>query len=185
MELLISIGIIATMSTLYIVNVRSYNQSGDLLNAAHEMANNIRLAQNFSLGLKEYDNAGTNVMPAGGWGLYMRRTALDSPPENTFYIIYADWRNNQLHWYSPDEYFRTINLPNGIRIQDLVLYNFSGGSNGRDNASITYQPPDPHVNICRNSAQCDHWAMEIILEEIATSNTITVRLNVHGLVDIN
>ena len=81
-ELLVSISIIATMSTLYIVNVRSYNKSGDLINAAHELANNIRLAQNFALGLKEADFGSGPEMPGNGWGIYIKTP-------DPFYVIYA------------------------------------------------------------------------------------------------
>lgn len=122
-ELLVSIFIIAMMSSLFLVNYHGTNKRSELGIVKQKVASDIRLAQNYSLGSKTYD--GVNV-PSGGWGI---RFAISSPSN---YIIFADKNENK--FYDQGEAVETKTLPAGITVSYL---------DGWDFYDIVYLPPDP------------------------------------------
>jgi prepilin-type N-terminal cleavage/methylation domain-containing protein len=126
-EMLVSIFIIATMSTIFLVNYHSTNKRSELGIIKQKVASDIRLVQNYSLGSKTYD--GVNV-PSGGWGIRFATSTPDS------YIIFADINENK--FYDQGEAIETKTLPAGITVSYL---------SGLDFYDIVFLPPDPECYI--------------------------------------
>ncbi len=158
-ELLVSMFIIATMSTLFMVNYHNTNKRSELGVTKQKLASDIRLAQNYSLGSKTYDGANT---PTGGWGVHFSMADLNR------YIIFADKDGN--HAYDLGEAAETKNLPVGITIDYLDPANM---------VDIIFLPPDPVTYI--NGA--NNINAVITLRENINNSTSTVSVNFFGLID--
>ena len=65
-EMVVSLGIVALIASLFIANYHAANSRSDVVMAAQKLIADIHQAQNNSLGLVQY---GTTT-PAGGWGLH-------------------------------------------------------------------------------------------------------------------
>lgn len=169
LEMVVSITIIASISGLFLANISSYRTAGDLNSAALKLATDIRELQLNALSLKEMDGS----VPAGGWGLYVRRQS----PNNTFYIRFVD--NDQGRDYDPSELVSQNFLPAGVIITEVIL-----NGSARTSGLVFFTPPDPTTTICRNSAQCtDENPAEIVLRDSA-GKTKTIKVNTFGLIDI-
>jgi len=171
-ELLVSLSIIAILTTLFLSNYRSANRRTDLVMTAQILVTDIRYAQANSLGLVKYEGA----MPGGGWGVHFS----SSEPNNNRYIIFADDNDNGL--YDDGEANeslggRLVYLPNNIIIEELNL-----GGTARAEANITFLPPDPITRL-RSGPHTDTF-LEIKLREEADGVVKTVRVNFLGLVEV-
>jgi len=190
MELIVTTSIIAIMSTLYIANYRTYNSSGELDRVAHELANDIRLMQNYALGLKQYDPGSGPIIPAG-WGIRMGNRP--SGGENLEYRLYADRDGYLKYQHSQDgnafrELYKIIKFPSDIHVQEFDV----DGNNDRY-FYIIYSPPDPQINIKRagndgvnflNNSTVYNEAV-ITLKKGDDGPTIDIIINRYGLIDIN
>ena len=164
-EMMISTFIIATLAAVTLVNYHSYGRKADLNMAAQKLASDIRRTQSYALSLKEFGG----MPPDGGWGIFCQKSGSD-------YIIYIDANNNQ--FYNAGEEYDNIALAQGVNINDLLLDGTS-----RNNLYLTFEPPDPAVYICWNSAQCDNNIAEIELSNSA-GEAKTIKVNKFGLVDV-
>jgi len=158
-ELLVSIFIIGLLSSLFLVNYRNTNQRSELGVEKQKLVSNIRLAQNYSLGSKTYDNLAT---PAGGWGVHFAQA------EPAQYFIFADINSNRA--YDSGEFKETKTLPSGITIDSL---------NPANNLDIVFLPPDPRVYV-----NGQEYANALItLKENLNNSTASVSANLFGLID--
>lgn len=162
-ELLVSISIIALLSGLILVNYHSANKRLELVNAAQKMVSDIRLTQNYALGLKEFNG----VPPSGGWGLYFNLSSSGS------YVIFADSNNDKD--YTSGEEFKIFNSPAGIEMSSVYV----GQTAVADSAVITFIPPDPTIYI--TDAEL---FIKITLKENQGNTTKTIEVNSLGLVDV-
>jgi prepilin-type N-terminal cleavage/methylation domain-containing protein len=165
-ELLINVSIIALLSGLLLVNYHLTNSRAVLVNAAQEMASNIRLTQSYALGLKDFNGAA----PSGGWGVYFILSSSGS------YIIFAD--SDGGGDYTNGEEFKTVNLPTGITISSIFLDDSNNNS-----ANIVFTPPDPAIHINGNITS-DAINVKITLKENQDNTTKTIEVNSLGLVDV-
>lgn len=164
-----SISIILLISSLTLANFHDSRSDGDLQMAAQKLASNIRKAQGFALGLKEFNGVAPPATPIGGWGLTFETS------DDTKYNVYADINDNHVEG-AGELYGKEILLPNKITLDSLVL----GGTN-RNRVYLTFRPPDPEIFICRNPAQC----VDALLITITNgTNSKTIEVNKFGLVDI-
>jgi prepilin-type N-terminal cleavage/methylation domain-containing protein len=191
MELMVSAGIIAIMSTLYIANYRTYDSSGELARVAHELVNDIRLMQNYALGLKKYDpGTGVPEMPTG-WGIRMGNRPDDE--EYREYRLYADRDGYLKYRHSQDdgasiELYRLVKFPPNIRVQEFDV----DGENDRYFYFI-FSPPDPQIYIKRAGNDGIKFLSEptvydqavITLLNESSGQTINIAVNRFGLIDIN
>jgi prepilin-type N-terminal cleavage/methylation domain-containing protein len=168
MELLVSLFIIALLSSIFLANMHYGNQQGELNMVAQKLASDIRLTQSYALGLKEFGGS----RPEGGWGIYFDET-------KNYYTIYADIGGFKV--YNIGEEFQDIKLPDSIVVNDI---RGDGGPIPNNWVHITFEPPDPTIHICRNSAQCNYNNTEIILAIKNGSETKTIFVNKLGLVDV-
>ena len=160
MELLASMFIIALLTGIFLTNYHGANQRNKLIMATQKLAGDMRMAQNYALGAKEFDGN----MPAGGWGV-----RLDTASPNN-YIIFADNDIDEYDYDSGEEY-STINLPDGVIIHSIDL----GAS-----VDIVFLPPNPDTYI--NGA--DDNTVKITLRDSNGNTTKTIEVNFFGLIDV-
>jgi len=171
LELMVSVAIIAIISTIFLSNYGSGGRKSDLIMTAQMLASNIRVAQNNALSLKHFEGS----MPAGGWGVVFNRDASE-------YVIFADVDGNTVCNNACDstsnEDVSRIALASGIIISDTLG---DGGSINR--IQVNFLPPDPQISICRNNTgQCNYSVGQIVLGD--SYNTIKININKFGLVEI-
>ena len=162
MELLTSMFIIALLSGLFFTNYHGANEQNKLILAAQKLDSDIRIAQNYALGSKEF----SGVAPSGGWGVYLAENSSD-------YIIFADINND--HTYTIGEEFRIINLSDDIITDSLNIGGFSVSS-----VDIVFLPPTPIIYI----NNVDDNTVSIILRNSKSNATKIVQVNFLGLIDI-
>ncbi len=163
-EMLVSIAILALLSTVIIANYRAGQRQVNVQNAANQLASDLRVAQNYTLSGKE--NASGNF-PTGGWGVHLVNG-------NASYILFAD--NNGNYTYDAGEEFKTLNLPNKTQISAIQI-------NGSDTSplDIVFEPPDPTTYIDGTKNNND---AEITLIETDSSKTKKVKVNCFGLIEV-
>lgn len=161
-EMLVSISIIGIMSGLLLANYHDSNKRFELVNTAQIVAGNVRLAQNFTLGLKEFGA----LTPVGGWGVHFDKDA-------NSYAIFADIDGNNVYDVS-EKYDKNTDLPIGVAIESISV-----GGTGGASADIVFLPPDP-VTYINESSSTD---MIITLKD--TNNTVkSVFVNYLGLIEV-
>lgn len=176
-ELIVSTFIIGLISTIFMANYHYGGQVGKVSMEAQKLVSDIRRAQSYTLGLKEFKG----IRPDGGWGVYFNKQGGNEYK----YIIFADYgdgsggSNNQKYNNDSgfDETFQTVDLSNNIEISDIKIDNAS-----KNILHLTFEPPDPAIYICDNVGSCGNEA-EIILTDV-DGNTKTVLVNIFGLVDV-
>jgi len=160
MELLASMFIIALLTGIFLVNYHGTNERNKLIAATQKLASDIRMAQNYALGSKEFDGD----IPLGGWGVHLDTTS----PNN--YIIFADNDIGEYDYDSGEEY-STINLPDGVTVDSIDL---------GDSVDIVFLPPNPDTYI---EGVKDN-TVKITLKDNKGNTTKTVEVNFFGLIDV-
>lgn len=175
-EVLVSLSIIVVLSIVSLANFHSYKSQGDLSMAAHKLVSDIRQVQGYALSLKEY--APISDCPDGGWGLYAEESG-------TSYVLFADSDSDDIY-NAVNETYNTINLPDGIFMREFLGNGGAMPGGPNTEVHITYEPPDPVIMLCRGTVNCtqDYNDIEIILEN-SNGDTISVIVNIVGLVDVN
>lgn len=181
-EMIVSISIIVLLTTLFLANYRSGQRSSELSLAAQKLASDIRLAQNYSLGAKEFNGS----VPQGGWCIYIN----NSSNYKTLYVLGADYLaggNKQCNvWASPSsELFKQVDLPSGITIDQIVAHKNSDSTNYYINGTIdiVFIPPDPTTSI-RDRVPYDYVDVSITLKD-QNNNTKKVKVNFLGMIDVD
>lgn len=144
-------------------NYHKTNKRSELGLIKQKLASDIRLAQNYSLGLKTFD--GLNP-PSGGWGAHF------SLADPTHYIIFADKDGDYRYNYDSDK-DKAIEikiLPAGLAIDSLSPAN---------PLDIVFLPPDPVTYINQSAAT----SAQIILRENINNSTAAISVNSFGLID--
>ncbi len=170
MEMIASIAIIGIIFSIFLANYRGTNNRSELVGAAQKLASDIRLAQNYSLGLKKASDTDADP-PPGGWGVYVDEASAS-------YILFADKNapdGNRI--YDNGEKFREIFLPDGVMINTNGI---SVGGASAQTSAIVFFPPDP-VTYISNSSTTD---ISITLKD-RNNSTLAVKVNFLGLVEVN
>ena len=151
------------MAGIFFANYRGGGVKTDLIGATQKLSSDIRLAQNFSLGTKEF----YNVTPLGGWGIHLEGG-------NNNYIIFADDNGNYEYDEDNNEIYSTIKLPTNIAISALEVDNLVNF------VDIVFHPPDPqvYINTERNKR------LEITVRENVNQTTEMIEVNFLGLIDV-
>jgi type II secretory pathway pseudopilin PulG len=167
-EIIIVIGIFVGLISVTIVNYRSGSRQSQLLLAAQELAANIRLAQNYAIGSKDFvdpDDPTFIQSPQGGWGIY---ASLNNP---NYYQIVVDLNGD----HSKDEVFRTINLPNNVVIEQI-----KDNSGIVNDGTVFFEPPNPQTFINNEASN----QIVFILKDEVEITTIQITVNFFGLVEV-
>ena len=178
MELIVSISIMVTMTAVFLVNYNTHARSNKLVQAGNDLASIYRLALNNGLGLVKYNN----VVPAGGWGVHISTIS-----SNTSYVLFADLNNNQQ--YNTGEGVtsyggRTVNLPDGIVIQNDMFANNTLGNTPVQYADVVFMAPHPTIYIETIPTHPNAEDLLIVFEDESSNFTKVIAINFLGLVDI-
>ncbi|MHB8903933.1 MAG: prepilin-type N-terminal cleavage/methylation domain-containing protein [Patescibacteria group bacterium] len=176
-ELVVSLGIIAVITVLFMANYRTGNKRTDLIMTAQKIVADIHMAQNNALGLVKYNG----LVPAGGWGIAFNKT--------NQYTMFADLNQPNTGGYMDYDSATEGNINYGARVTDISPGVFisslkidSSGPN-LDTANVTFLPPDPITNIYHAGATST--VLEITVTELGnTNNNKTIRVNFLGLVEV-
>ncbi|RLC38234.1 hypothetical protein DRH27_02765 [Candidatus Falkowbacteria bacterium] len=188
-EMLVSISIIAVISGIYLMNYKAADNQFLLDQAVQQLAGDIRRAQNYALGQKEFNDS----PPAGGWGLFFEI----NPPNNQYYVLFADVDGDNFYSGSTENFGngnkKKINFPEKIDIDNVIITKSSGPSEINKN-TITFKAPDAFIQICDmagpscNEISDDYYEMKIIVDDDIrpnkTGNTRSITINKYGLIDI-
>jgi prepilin-type N-terminal cleavage/methylation domain-containing protein len=171
-ELIVSTTIIGLVTGLFLANYSSANRRTDLVMTAQKVVADIHLAQNYALGLARYGTSTATYVPTGGWGVRFDLGNLG----NNQYVIFADKDGNKK--YDSGEAVEGFGaqanyLPDNIKIQSLSV----------SPANITFLPPDPITTIS-NGISASSTSVDIVLNDIKTNATKTIRVNFLGLVEV-
>lgn len=176
-EMIVSLAVVMFIATIFIYNYQDNNKRTDLIMASQVLVSDIHRTQNNALGLLQYGDQ----VPPGGWGLYFDTT---SP---TQYVVFPDMQapgQSGYHQYDPetesdiDKGARLINLARGIEISEIYF----AGYNIKSNASVSFLPPDPRVNIYHGSASSTE--LYIVLKDLRNDATKTILVNFLGLAEV-
>lgn len=176
--MLVSLGIIALLSTMILANYRDSTRANSLNLAAQQLISDIRSAQNNTLGSTPYNNQTSQ----GGWGIHFEKGANN-------YVIFADLNENKI--YGPTEEgnvdygARNVILPKNIIIDNIVC------STCNDNVDVTFLPPDPITNIfsavynptATTTSSFSATSTLVRIKDSITGKTKTVFVNFFGLID--
>jgi prepilin-type N-terminal cleavage/methylation domain-containing protein len=177
MEMIVSVSIMALMSTIMLVNFHSSGTKGNLNMAAQKLASDIRQVQGYALGLKQP----TGTYENGGWGVYIET----NNPNNTAYNFFYDKNNDGTITNPGDTAYPSIQLPAGMKFINARMSKDNGNS-WTDNGTfyISFIPPDPKILICKDATfgECDYTNAEIIISN--STATSSVMVNKLGLVDV-
>lgn len=138
LEALVTIGIMAIMSAVYLTSYRTNNQKIILDQAAAGVMADLRLAQNMAMNVTKFNGE----IPKGGYGINI---TVSSPG---IYAIYADCDEDHLYGNSSScgsagdmaEKISDRSLADGINVSAV------------GNSDIVFQPPQPIVWIGGNTA---------------------------------
>lgn len=172
-ELIVSVGIMSIITGIFLANYSSANRRSDLTMTAQKMVTDIRLAQNYALGLARYGVSGSTNVPLGGWGVHFSLILKDQ------YLIFADNDGNSIYNLNEDDLTKgaqITKLPNNIIIDSINTLELD------NNADVTFLPPDPITTITGSLATSSQ--VEIILKDIKTNALKTVRINFLGLAEV-
>lgn len=176
-ELVVSLGIIAVITVLFMANYRTGNKRTDLVMTAQKIVADIHMAQNNALGLVKYNG----LVPAGGWGIVFNKT--------NQYTMFADLNQPNTGGYMDYDSATEGNINYGARVTDIspgvFISSIKINSSGPDvnTANVTFLPPDPITNIYHSGATST--VLEVTVTELGnTSNHKTIRVNFLGLVEV-
>lgn len=172
-ELIVSVSIIAMVTGIFLANYSSANRRTDLTMTAQKVVTDVRLAQNYALGLARYGASGSNNVPIGGWGVHIDLLNYST----NRYVVFADDNGNGIYDIGEDDIARgaqvTI-LPINIKIDSTSV---------GTKADITFLPPDP-VTTITNLVNNTNKQVDIVLKDTKTNSYKTVRINYLGLVEV-
>lgn len=130
-EMLVVISIVATISSILVVNWRKNEERYKLQRAAQEIVQNMRRTQTMALAGKEY---GTGLIPNKSYGVHFE------PNQPRSYFIFADENGNETYQPS-DDIVVGLEIPvaDGVEIYSL--------SSLPQDLDITFSLPDGFVGI--------------------------------------
>ena len=199
-EMIVSIAIIALISTIFLANYRTGIRRSDLSMSTNVLAADVRLAQSYSLGLTKFNG----VFPAGGWGVFFDLSYPDR------YYIFADnydvncnsgadqtmnasdGANHGCNRNSQNELSRTVMLPASVRITGLQIVGVDNSYSNPPQLAVTFVPPRPQTMICQVSGNGNQTAVScpgntnkatITLTNTQDNTTMQLYVNSLGLID--
>lgn len=171
-ELIVTISVITLVTGVFIANYKSNNRRTDLVMTAQKLVADIRLAQNYSLGLARYGGSTSTNVPLGGWGVHLDLNSYG----NDRYVVFADDDGDGL--YDVGEADPALGARISILSDDIRIKEMSIGSL----ADVVFLPPDPVTTISNSVSTFNN--LLIVLEDINSGSIKTVKVNFLGLVEV-
>ncbi|UZE93273.1 MAG: hypothetical protein IB617_00260 [Candidatus Nealsonbacteria bacterium] len=173
LEILTVVFIVVTMTSLVMVNQRESQKKFTLRTAAHQLAQDVRRAQEMAMSARECPECGGGIPP--NYGIFLDKSS------NNQYIIYADTdpaEGDEFYTSSSDTIIETIELEEGVVIEDINTSSYL--------VSVNYKPPDPKITIKYQELGGEINSVIITLAlESDSSETKTITINNVGLIDID
>lgn len=177
-ELLIIALIILLLSAVILPGYKLGQSQFALQRAAQKLAQEIRMAQEMAMSLKELPGG---EVPPGGYGIYFNQYTLAGKINYDVYL-YADLNGNER--YSRGEEIKTIYkedqkifLEKEVKIKQVSVNGVSP-----DKISINFKPPDPTVRL-RSGQGTDYQNLIIILAlKSDETKTKIIKANRAGLI---
>jgi len=172
-ELLVTIFIIAVLSSIAMINFGDIREELALRRTAHQLMQDLRKAQEMAVSPK----ASEKCPQARGYGIYV-----DIPSSNTNYKLYADTTNEGGEW----EYYNTTDcVIETISIQEkgVIIKQILNTEGGVQKVSINYAPPNPNTKIKWIASNMDEVDIVLALEK-NPSKTETVIVNKAGMIAV-
>ena len=161
-ETLVVIAVVSILSIVMLANHQGSQKQQSVQRAAHQLAGDIRRAQNMAMASVEHEGA----IPEG-YGIYIEKN-------NPNYILFAD-DNNQT--YQPSDFkVEEIKFPSNIKINSISP---APGSH----VSIFFEPPDPTTYINGDSSASIETVVTLIFPGTSYSKTVTVKTS--GQIEID
>lgn len=184
-ELIVSISIIAMVTTIFVINYQGSTKRTDLIMTAQMVVADIHRAQNNALGLVKYGGE----VPAGGWGVHFD---INNP---TKYYIFADLEapneiGNLIFSESTEgdvnKGARMIELPSNIEI--AALRHNLADTNSLPFMNIVFLPPDPRTDIYYDvlepATSTDMFVFLRDKNDPDEDNYKVIQANILGLVEV-
>ena len=136
LELVVVIAIMVTVSSIVLANYPGFNERLTARQRAEEIASNVRQAQAYGLGVKEFV---PNDFP--GYGVYFESSVTDS------YVLFADSVRNLTYDLLSSEKIKDLPILGNVRIYDLCANQkqLPAGSCGLTSLTVVYTRPTPIV----------------------------------------
>ena len=176
-ELIVSMTIITMITAIFLVNYKATTQRSDLRLTAQRVVSDIRLVQNYALGLMSYGPNNLKKAPAGGWGIVFDAGSGE-------YSTFADVTPNRLlDLGEDDEAYGAIHnqLPDNFIVDSIKVKQAGGTIITAPKASIAFLPPDPKVFI---NAYEENQEVEVVLKDKISGEIKTIRINFLGLAEV-
>ena len=185
LELLVVVGIIATLSSIVLGGYRTGEDKFALQRSANKLSQDLRRAENMAMmGNPAPSNFG-EIFPSGGYGFYF--DAATSTGAVGYYTFFCDCNDNAYYESSGasvscssstvatpfPESMEVLSLEAGVVISDV---------SPSTAFSITFFPPDPVIKITgADSVSYDEAVITLDLY----GKTKTITINTVGLIDID
>ncbi|MCU0679877.1 MAG: prepilin-type N-terminal cleavage/methylation domain-containing protein [Planctomycetes bacterium] len=166
-EVIVSLGIIAVLSTFVVLNYHSINKRNNLTMTSAKILSDFRLAQSYSLGSRSYGD----VLPLGGWGLYFDLNTASS------YQFFADLNGNGQYDLGEGENTQ------GAFIKDFPQDITLNAIDVAQSINVTFSPLIPKAVIFDGLNTYSNCA--ISFREAISGAIKTIEVNQLGLVESN
>ncbi len=174
-ELLVSVSIIVMVTAIFLVNYSSANRRTDLTMTAQKLVSDIRMTQNYALGLARYGGK-YGAVPYGGWGIHFDLAS------SSKYTIFADIDSSKSYEAAEADLAsgaQVITLPDNITIDSIKIPTDVDTSK----LDITFLPPDPITTIM-NQNLATSSEMIVTLKDAKTDSFKTISVNFLGLAEV-
>ena len=165
-ETIVVVAVVSILSIVMLASHQGSQKQQSVQRAAHQLAGDIRRAQNMAMASVEHEDA----IP-DGYGIYIEKN-------DSSYILFADGNGNQ-KWNSepPDFMVEEINLPSNVEISDI-------SPAPGNHVSIFFEPPDPITYINGDSSAGTDTTITLIFDGIASyCKEVTVKTS--GQIEID
>ena len=180
-ELVVSLAVITLLISLFLVNYNSGTRGTELGLAAETISSNIRLAQDSTMGVEQYNG----IIPKGGWGVHFDKTS------GVPYTLFADLNDDKKYDSGGENDEGNVNygarifaLAPNISINSIKIKNDSGNQIDINKLDITFVPPDPTTNIYDSEGGATSTDVTIELKDNISQKTRSISVNFFGLIEV-
>jgi prepilin-type N-terminal cleavage/methylation domain-containing protein len=163
-ETMVTVAVVSVLSIVMLANYQGSQKQQSVQRAAHQLAGDIRRAQNMAMASVEQGG----VIP-DGYGIYTINN-------KNSYILFADTNNNQKRNGVGDEDIESIIFSSGVEIFDILPL-------PGPHVNIFFEPPDPTTYINGDSSPGEEATIILSIPGTTYSKSVTVKTS--GQIEIN
>lgn len=157
-ELTVTIGIFLIISSVLIFNYSDFRNRMSLSKEVANIVSDIRTAQVYSLGTRQYGGFGIDDIK--GYGVYFK---IDTPINQKKYQIFLDLNSpsNKIYDAGTEEVGSAIQIMTTNKISSLTCVDFLGNSSSCTEVNIFYSRPYVNAFISNNDGSYDYVEIEV------------------------